>query len=302
MLSIIGCILTIFSLIWLFRKYTEFAQRMIIHLSLGALQMAISFIMGDFYIKSTPACTIQATWLQYSIWHILIWECLIILNLLLNIVWSKSLQSYEVSVSVLGWFVPGVLAGLPFIWNAYGPTATWCWIKNEWALRFGLFYIWNCVTFILIFVCIVVMNVKLQNHVQLVSTSMDAVSFMRKEEMDRDIGTLRFYPIVYFMSIIFPLIDRIQNAVSVSSQEEYIFPLVLLHCMFGPLKGFANAIVFLVDERTRKLLNKRSFKDAWERRFRSNTIREYPYGNQTLANDFDMEISETSVHQDNTHV
>ena len=296
-LSIIGCILTIF-LIWLFRKYAEFAQRMILHLCLGALQLAICFIMGDFYIESTLPCTVQATWMQYSIWHILIWECLIILNLLLNIVWSKSLQTYEVAVSVFGWLVQGVLTALPFIWNAYGPaTATWCWIKNEWAWRFGLFYIWNFVTFIAIFVCIVVINVKLRNRVKIGHTSEDAATFMRKQEMDRDIRTLRFYPIVYFLSIIFPLIDRLQNAVSYSAtEEEYVFPLVLLHCMFGPLKGFANAIVFLVDERTRKLLNYRSLNEAWEKKFRRGVVCEYPIGNQALANDdFDIELSVTSV-------
>ena len=113
--------------------------------------------------------------------------------------------------------------------------------------------------------------------------------------MDRDIRTLRFYPIVYFLSIIFPLTDRLQNAVSYATEEEYVFPLVLLHCMFGPLKGFANAIVFLVDERTWKLLNKRSLKEAWEKKFRRGVVREYPIGNQALANDFDIELSVTSV-------
>ena len=291
-LSIIGCILTIF-LIWLFKKYAEFAQRMIIHLSLGSLQLAISYIMGDFYIDSTIACIVQATWMQYSIWHILLWVCLIILNLLLNILWSKSLQRYETVMSIVGWLVPGFLAALPFIWNAYGPAGAWCWIKNEWAWRFGLWYIWDFISFIAIFICIVVVNFKLRNRFEADLTTMDAATFMRKQEMDRDIRTLRLYPIFYFLAIIFPLTNRLQNAILYATEEGYVFPLVLLHCMFGPLKGFANAVVFLMDERTRTLLNKRSFKEAWEKRFRRDVIREFPYGQQALANDFDIEMGES---------
>ena len=292
-LSIIGSILTIF-LVWFLKKYAEFAQRMIIHLSLAALLLAIAYIMGDFYIDSTIACTVQATTMHYSIWCILIWECLIILNLLMNILWSKSLETYEGIVSVVGWLVPGLLAALPFIWNAYGPAGAWCWIKNEWTWRFGLWYIWDFVSFIAILICIVVINVKMKNRVEASLTTTDTATFMRKQEMDRDIRTLRLYPIVYFLAIIFPLANRLQNAISFATEEGYVFPLVLLHCMFGPLKGFANAIVFAMDERTWKLLNKRSFKEAWDKRFRRDVIREYPYGNRALANDFNIEIDVTS--------
>ena len=286
-LSIIGCVLTIF-LVWFFKKYTEFAQRMIIHLSLGALQLAICYIMGDFYVESSISCIVQATWMQFSIWHILIWEFLIILNLLLNILWSKSLRSYEGVVSIIGWVVPGWLAAIPFIWNAYGPAGAWCWIKNEWTWRFGLWYIWDFASFIAILICIIVINVKMKQEFESALTTTDATAFMRKQEMGRDIRTLRLYPIVYFLAIIFPLANRLQNAVSFATEEGYVFPLVLLHCIFGPLKGFANAIVFVLDERTRNLLNKRSFKEAWDKMFRKDVIREYPYGNRALANDFDL--------------
>ena len=288
MLSITGCLFDMF-VIWLFRKYTEFAQRMILYLCFGSLLLSISYIMGDFYTEVTTVCVVQSVFMQYSICHILIWVCFIILNLLLNIIWSTSIMQYEAILFVCGWIIPGGLAALPFIDNIYGPAGAWCWMINKWTWRFGLWYFWEFLSFICIFVCIFVMIFKLRHRSEEKLEFMDAATIMRKHVIDQDIRTLRIYPIVYLLPSIFPMVHRVQNAISYEKGDErYIFTFVLLHAVFAPLKGFAVSVAFLMDGRTRSVLNRRSFRDAWTQRFRTIVIREFPYGQQA---DFDIEIS-----------
>ena len=219
-----------------------------------------------------------------SMWYIII-------NLVLNIKGETSFQRHEMIIAILGWTIAILMAALPFIDNIYGRAGAWCWMTNTWVWRFGLWYIWDSVSFVGMLICIIIISYKLRVRLEENVGTTDGASFMREQAIDQDIKTMRAYPTVYFLMNLFPTINRIQNAASGTTEVEgYVFPLVLLQCIFGPFLGLAISVTFVMDDRTRSVLNVRSIQQAWTRKRNSYVIREYPYGEQIMLSDIDLEV------------
>ena len=265
--SIVGCIFTIF-IIWLFKKYTEFSQRMIIHLSIATLLQAIFYVLVDIVLEATVMCKMQGALLQFIAWVILLWILSIIFNLLWNVIWMKNLEKYERRISLLCWGLPIVIAGVPFADNAYAPAGAWCWYKNSFAWMFGSWYVWSQSSFVFIFVSIVVITYKLRKVSKDLVGTIDDDFTRRKQSIKEAVRTLRLYPIAYFLVILFPTIHRIQNVVEGSPEHHRgKFILVLLHSLTDPLDGAIITLVFVMDKRTRQVLNLKFMREAWKKKF-----------------------------------
>lgn len=286
-LSIIGCLFTIF-IIWLFHKYTEFTQRMIIHLSVATLLQAISYLLVDFVSEATLLCTIQGALMQFVAWVILLWILAIIINLLSQVIRGKRLGKYEIQLSLFCWFVPVLIAALPFVDDAYAPAGAWCWLKNTWGWRFGSWYIWSLCSFVFIFVSIVVITYKLRQHEKSVVGTFDSEYAMRHKLIKEAVRTLRVYPIAYFLVILFPTINRIQNILHGSQgHDAYVFELVLLHSLTDPLDGAVITLAFVMDRRTRRVLKFKKIKEAWKKKFENKAqIHELKLKSKLSCSDF----------------
>ena len=286
-LSVVGCLFTVF-IIWLFHKYTEFSQRMIIHLSIGTLIQAVIYLMVDIVSEATPLCIIQGALMQFVAWVILLWILAIILNLLMHVIGSRTLEKHEKIVSVFCWFVPVLISALPFIDNAYAPAGAWCWLKNTWGWRFGSWYIWSISSCVFIFISIVFITYKLRTNSESVVGTTDS-GFTRGHLSIRDaVRTLRVYPIAYFLVILFPTINRIQNVLHGShGHDAYIFELLLLHSLTDPLDGAVITLAFVMDRRTRHFLNWKAIREAWKRKFESKEqIHEFKLRSKLSVSDF----------------
>ena len=288
-LSIVGCLFTVF-IIWLFHKYTEFSQRMIIHLSIGTLLQALSYLMVDISTEITPLCIVQGALMQFVAWVILLWILAIIINLLLHVTGtgSRTLERHEYGVSLFCWFVPVLIAALPFLDEAYAPAGTWCWLKNTWGWRFGSWYIWSICSCVFIFVSTVIVAYKLRTMSESVVGTFDS-SYERRQKSIKDaVRTLRLYPIAYFLVILFPTINRIQNALHGSQgHDAYVFALVLLHSLTDPLDGAVITLVFVMDKRTRHHLTWKAIRDAWIRKFQTKVeIHEFHLKSRLSRSDF----------------
>ena len=274
-LSVVGSVLTL-GIIVLFRKYRDFSQRLIANLSVSALLHAISLFVTNMNESATVVCVFQGALLAFAVSASCNWVVVIMLNIYWIVVYKTSLEHKERTILIVCWTLPFVFMGVPFLGDdVYGPAGVWCWMRNKWQWRFGAWYILR----ILSVIVFIIVTVRLINYIRKLSlSSRNVTDGGAINTARRDINTLRLYPVAYMLLSIFSIVNRIQNAAHGSqSNEEHIFPLILLQTIVGPLFGAVLALVFLFDHRTRKLLRWKEFKKACQNHYRpKDKISEYP--------------------------
>ncbi|RDD39779.1 G-protein coupled receptor 1 [Trichoplax sp. H2] len=265
-LSIAGSFAMIF-LIWLFKKYQFFAQRLLLYLSIACLINSITFLMADS-VEPSPKCTFEAVMITISVWAILLWVILITFNLYWSAVAKKSTERFEIYYHLIGWGIPVVISVIPFSSNKYGPAGVWCWIENDPAWRFA---IWYGPRFLIIFVLFLV-YFYIFKYVRKQTSMWTGCHERERELMRENVKPLMAYPLVYLLLSIFPLVNRIQNTVQPDNAS---FTLYLLQIVSSSLKGAGNAIVFSMDKETFKHLNLADLRNAWSHRCSKSVVREY---------------------------
>ncbi|XP_064614851.1 cyclic AMP receptor-like protein A isoform X1 [Liolophura sinensis] len=271
-ISLVGCVFMI-GIIWLYRKYMIFSQRLILYLSISAFLNCTAYLMGDLH-PDGPLCDFQAFWLTYFDWTVLLWVSCVTFNLYMNVVKLRITEKYEWAYHLLCWLFPLLMSSLPFIGDHYGPAGAWCWIKEEWQWRVGIWYgpLFCIITMMMITYIYII--VKINRRANRWEGTYDPDVEQHKQLMKNDIAVLRAYPFIYLAVSIFPLINRIQNAVD---HENHVFALVLLASISAPLHGALNAIVFGMDKDTTARLTPSQIKVAIQNRFSPRVvIQEYP--------------------------
>ncbi|XP_061647663.1 si:dkey-100n23.5 isoform X2 [Phyllopteryx taeniolatus] len=257
--SLVGCMFMLF-VIWLLRRYHSLAQKMILSLSVAAFFDSLAYVMGESHPEGS-LCDFQAWWLTYFDWSALAWVCLITLNLYLNLVREMSTHTYETFYHLIAWGLPLLMSSLPLLKGYYGPAGAWCWITDDHvAWRFGIWYV-PLFTLILLMICC---------YARIICVANNRVS------LAEEIKPLKWYPSVYLLVSIFPLINRLHNALYPLAPS---FSLTLLHVLSAPLHGLANAFVFGLDREWRSLLSPTGMRLALQSRLCDGTrIGEYHAG------------------------
>ena len=253
-LSVLGTIFVIL-LIILLRRYRVLVQRLILYLTITALFDGIGYIIGKYDLTESFLCTLQGFWLQFFDWMVVVWMCNITSNLTWNVVFmrptNKWFELFYVSVS---FFVPLFFACIPFIHNSYGPAGLWCWIDNETTyekvFRFITWYIPSYIIVCLMFIVYIVIICRVTIHVRSYDPT-NPYSNVQRELLKKEIYPLMKYPCLFLLLNIFPLINRIQDAISPAKP---IFVLTLLQALSSPLLGLCLALVFALDTQTLKEL------------------------------------------------
>nr|XP_006816465.1 PREDICTED: cyclic AMP receptor-like protein A-like isoform X2 [Saccoglossus kowalevskii] len=276
-LSLIGCVFMI-AVIWLFKKYQFFAQRLILYLSIAALCDSIAYLMGDLHPEG-PLCDFQAWWLTFFDWCVLLWVSCITFNLFCNAVRQIKTDRYELIYHVICWGLSLLISLLPFIGDHYGPAGAWCWIngENDTTWRFVIWYGPLFVIIFLMFCIYLYIIIHVNRKVKAWEGTYDPETERSKQLLKEEIKPLLVYPFIYLIISIFPLINRIQNAIS----HDPIFAFVLLHALTSPLQGAINAIVYGLDKETRSRLTWTQIKVAMQTKSSDRAlIREYPLGGE----------------------
>ncbi|KAL8616226.1 hypothetical protein ACOMHN_058343 [Nucella lapillus] len=294
--SFVGCIFMIL-VIWLFRKYVVFAQRMILYLTIGALFDCIAYLMSST-IEDGVLCDIQAWWLTYFDWTVLLWVSCLTFNLFMNIIMTTTTESYEKLYHGICWGLPLLISLLPFTGNHYGPAGAWCWIKEDLGWRLGIWYVPLFVTIIILFVTYIYIIFRLRRQASAWEGTYDPDTERNHRMLKEDIKPLRFYPFVYLLVSIFPLVNRINNAINPGHD---VFWLVVMASLSAPLHGVMNAIVFGMDRETMKKLTPSQIKVAFMAKLAPSTpVQEYPHGTtdkQTLHATSDILQDDTATDQ-----
>ncbi|XP_073768396.1 si:dkey-100n23.5 isoform X1 [Danio rerio] len=238
--SILACFFML-CLIWLLRRNNSLAQKMVINLTVAALFDSVAYVMGESHPEGS-LCNFQAWWLTYFDWTALVWVCLITFNLYLNLVREIRTEHYRIRYHVVAWGVPVIMSTIPLMAGYYGPAGAWCWITDDhvgW--RFGIWYI-PLFSLIIVMICcyariICVANERMRSWLGTFNPERER----RKISLAEETRPLKWYPSVYLLVSIFPLINRLHNA---AYPKDPVFSLTLLHVLSAPLHGLANALVF----------------------------------------------------------
>ncbi|XP_065185677.1 cyclic AMP receptor-like protein A isoform X2 [Sycon ciliatum] len=282
-LSLVGCIFVIF-IIWLFRKYKYFVQRLILALTVAAAMDSISYLMGAIHEEREPICVVQAFWMSFFDWAVLLWVCCIAFNLFMNVIRLRRTENFEKWYHVICWGVSLIMACIPI--KQYGPAGAWCWIeRGETGLRFGTWYVPLFILIGMLFLVYIYIIVTIQRQVRRWDGTYNPETQRDKERLKEDVRPLKAYPVIYLVLSIFPLVNRIQNAVS---NDQAIFALWVLHAISSPLQGFFNSVAFALDKETFSRLNLTQMRIAFQSRRAGRKVQEYPSGGGGGTSDGDM--------------
>ncbi|XP_074657703.1 cyclic AMP receptor-like protein A isoform X1 [Tubulanus polymorphus] len=276
-LSLVGCLFMIV-VIWIFRKYASFTQRLILYLTISALLHSTAYLMGELH-PDGPLCDFQAFWLTMLDWNVLLWVCCITVNLYMNAIQAKLIDRYEWAFHVVAWLFSLFMACLPFIGDHYGPAGAWCWVVDDARWRFGIWYGPLFGIIFMLFSVYIYITVMVKRRVKTWEGLYDPDTERKKQMLKEDVKPLIAYPCVYLVCSSFSLINRIQNAVNPGNP---VFALVLLQAIFSPVQGMLNAIVFGLDKNTRSKLTPSQIRVALASRNEPSIIREYPVAFRSL--------------------
>ncbi|XP_031725948.1 uncharacterized protein LOC116395884 [Anarrhichthys ocellatus] len=275
--SLVGCIFMLF-VIWLLRRYHSLAQKMILSLTVAAFFDSVAYVMGDAHPEGA-LCDFQACWLTYFDWSALAWVCLITVNLYLNLVREISTNRYEICAYRYAHpFHPSLCEGVRpekklWIQNVLNPVfflrpARVCAFCRWYVPLFSLIFLMICCNARIICVA----NARMQSWLGTFNPERER----RKLSLAEEIKPLKWYPSVYLLVSIFPLINRLHNAFY---PQDPSFPLTLLHVLSAPLHGLANAFVFGLDRDWWSLLSLTGMQLALQSRLCDRTrIGEYHPG------------------------
>ena len=274
------------------KKYHFFIQRLILYLSIAVFLNSISVVLrlqrtatlgGRSASHLQPLCVITSFVDQTTSWSALIAICCITCCLVLNVVLLRSVETLEKVYVFLIFVFPLCFNWIPFIEESYGVAGSWCWIRNKDEdcneflfgnyLRFILWYIpLYVVLFILLttYVFIVCRIRRLRQHWE---GKFDPESKRKRKKMLKDFRPLIWYPLIYLLLNIFPLMNRIHDAFV----SEPSLTLWVLHALFSPLRGGFIALAYALDGQTvRRMLKSSMICTLFRRGGARRHVREYP--------------------------
>ena len=262
-------------LIFLFKKYRVFVQRLILYLSVAAMLISLTDALSkvDYVVKNQITetyCVAIGFLSQYSQWTVLLAVCVLTLHIILKLRLNfmgryetkRLLELLYVSVVFL---IPLVPSGIPFIYEAYGSAGEWCWIKNTQGMSYNCtawktgiilqFALWWAPLFLIVLGLVIVyigFIIQLQCEKRQYRGQFDPDDQVIRKNIRKEIRSIFWFPIIFIIFNIFPLVNRIQNAIS----QTPILELWILHAVVSPLQGGFIALAYSLDPETRKRLNR----------------------------------------------
>ena len=261
----------IVSLIVLFKKWRFFTQRLVLYLALSVIFESLATIIhrvdyenerSEFYVRF---CKFSAFVEQNTSWIELMAVVSITLYVFVAAVFSKRTDRFEWLYVFFIFFFPLTFNWIPFTVDAYGRAGAWCWIHSEdiyacnstnvpgQILQFVLWYVPLYVILVILIALYVTILVKIHWYdPRKYKMSNDKhASKQDHQEMSKEIQSLLWYPFIYFMINLIPLINRIHGLARPNNPS---LALWILTALLFPIQGGFIALAFTLDPDTRKRL------------------------------------------------
>mmetsp|Transcript_16469 Transcript_16469/g.42758 ORF Transcript_16469/g.42758 Transcript_16469/m.42758 type:complete len:365 (+) Transcript_16469:189-1283(+) len=322
-IGMIGCIF-IMGMIILHRTYHNFGQRLIFSLTLSAFLDTIPYFAG--YNPNGQLCSFMGFLMTWFDWAVLAWVCCITHKIWVNILYQReprlinveqgccsgnpltrlfvrwlgaAVVERELGYHLICWLGTFTIAMIPVFWDAYGPAGPWCWIQadhdHSTEFRFGIWYV---PLFVLIFL-LFISNGYIYNTVRTREKEFQGTYSPEREAEKQflltQVAPVKYYPVVFLILQIPPLINRINNAAHPNKED---FTLYILHVICSCFFGACIAAVYAAntDRDIWRQCTRSGIARAWRmRRTGSTSGGEFPVGptqtNPTLDNDDFEEVN-----------
>lgn len=259
-LSIAGSFFVIF-VIWLFKMYRSYVQRLILALAFSASLQSVSYLVGNIYSHNVNSvCLMQAFMMQYFLWSTLSWVISITVNMVF-IVREIEGEKYEYHFHLFSWLNPLVWALIPLILNKYGHAGIWCWVKKDFPmLRFGVWYLPLLIICVLLGMTYFWMYFY-KKHLVRTSSTVYRIDRMEENKVYRnEVKPLIAYPLIYIILTVPIFIYRLYDALH--PNEEPLFPLLIAAVLSAPSVGSCNAVAYAFFSETIRDLDLKKFQKA----------------------------------------
>jgi len=278
----------VFLFILLYKRWGFFNQRLVLYLTLATICSSIACIVsragyhndaGGSYDKF---CTFGGFFLQTSFWMVLDAYICITASLLLKLFFNIGQEKLDVAAILFVFVFPFLFNWIPFILGAYGKTGAWCWIRSIEENSCDQFLVGRILQIVLLYaplylvlgLLIALYSIVVFKFVRLKRNwvEMDLKSSIQRQQALRYSVSLLAYPVIYFVTSLFPLINRIYELVRPNQ------PSTVLWFLSGFLffqQGVGITVVFFFNVDIRKELKLTSIKAALAEWLRKDRVEEY---------------------------
>ncbi|XP_011403153.1 PREDICTED: cyclic AMP receptor-like protein A [Amphimedon queenslandica] len=303
--STVSCVLLLcmIGLIVLFKEYQFFSQRLILYVAVCSLIYSLINSINFFGREAQNAssaledlCMAVGFFNQASFCWELMSVTIIMIDIFIKIVFKRQTEKFELFYVILIIFVPLSFSWIPFIYKAYGPAGTFCWIRertfnNEtycplfWHgiyLRFFLYYGPLYILFFALFILILsTWCIIRKRHKQWRNSQLDYQLVHLEQILEKEVRSLFAYPVIFIVVNIIPFAHRVYGIYSTSDITYFVLSLITV--ILFSTQGSIIMIAFLSYPETRKKMKWIEIKAAF-RRWRGKedaAIREYLVGEST---------------------
>jgi len=233
-ISLIGDLSVIFTITLLRKAHFNKEGKILIFIFISSISLSITNILSlefDPYnrIYNGPLCVFQGWMLQVANNAILGWTFALCLNLFCIVTQKQKPKFWFYNLVIWIWVI--ISSTLPFFINGtqvYDMDIFWCWFTQDYVgYQFGLYYGPYCVQLSIL----IVLYILIKNNIRFHSGN-------ENPRPERSIS--RWYPGIFHLFYIFPLINRAYTAINGTRS----FVLLVFHCMTAPFLGVVIAIVY----------------------------------------------------------
>ena len=264
-------------LIIFFKGYKKFVHRLVLYLSITALESSVTFVFQVLPVEdecdhlvlwNENFCIAAGFLVVYSIWAILLLTCWITLHIFVLAAFNRNLKSYKYEiVGVLTCHIlPIFFSIVPLVTlkndTLYGLAGAWCWIKltdedcnkykagvieqfTLWYGPFMFFAILNCIAMLIV---IVILYRRARGIHQ---------PHQYREALKETVPLL-VYPFIFNTLYCLGFANRVYYAVT----EDAKFSLWMVHAFCDPCLPLFIPIAFLLHPNSLKKLNCKKLKTA----------------------------------------
>ena len=278
-ISFLSCCFVLFmiGIIFLFKKYKFFIQRLILYLAIAFFinyLVTAADVTAIFANNSSTAmryCQFSGfAQLVSSLWSILSTLSLTIV-MYIQVVPKRNVDKYELLFLLVTFMLPLTFSWIPFTTSNYGPVTYFCWISKTYdencnrtinsALYRALFsYIPKVAIIITMIVLITIALVvvrKRKKHWHMNN------SILLHKQLESEVRMLLILPIVIVITNLFGLLNVISNNYIEEKLESVSFVLLIFYTIGFRLQGVLITLVFTLDPDTRALINSNGIKAAF---------------------------------------
>ncbi|GBG34124.1 Latrophilin receptor-like protein A [Hondaea fermentalgiana] len=233
-LSLAGSLFIVISYLILVRIRT-FPYKLVMFLSVANVGSSLAYFVGLASINegnvhectSSVGCILAAAMTQFFDVASFFWIAIIAFNVHAVLVRNKgrAVEAYERWYHLVGWGISLIITIICGALGCFGDSGIWCWIKRDrQTARFFAYYLPLLIVFSFTASTYLIVSSALQHQVQ-------GRTVTRR---------LRLYLAVFVVFRVWGVVHRTHNYF----HENQMFWLALMHAIFSPLQGFANALVY----------------------------------------------------------